>query len=124
MVPAWPGAAFEVVQAERALELAIVLFDAPAQLAEADQFHQRRGLGEVRQPVLDRLGLVGRPLGQQPTQGQFPPAAVGPGGSLAAGVIPAGRTRNARKRERCRPLLARRQISSMPAWARPPRRAG
>jgi site-specific DNA recombinase len=56
----------------------------PAQLAEADQFHQRRGLGEVRQPVLDRLGLVSRPLDQQPTGRQFPPGVVGTGGSLAA----------------------------------------
>jgi site-specific DNA recombinase len=63
----------------------------PTQLAEADQFHQRGGLGQVRQPVLDRLGLVRGPLDQQPTGRQFPPGVVGPGGSLAAWSDP-GRT--------------------------------
>ena len=55
-----PGAALEVVQAGRALELVIVLLDPPAQLAQAGQFNHWRGPGEVRQPVLDRLGLVGQ----------------------------------------------------------------
>jgi site-specific DNA recombinase len=41
----------------------------PAQLAEADQFHQRDVVREVRQLVLDRLGLGGRPFDQQPTHG-------------------------------------------------------
>jgi hypothetical protein len=89
--------------------------DAPAQLAEADQLHHRDIVREARQPVLDRLGLAGRPFDQQPTHGQLPPSAVGTCGGLAAWVPPAGRTRRARKRERCRPLLPRRQISSMPA---------
>jgi hypothetical protein len=60
MMPARPGAALEVVQAGRALELVIVLLDPPSQLAQAGQFNHWRGPGEVRQPVLDRLGLVGQ----------------------------------------------------------------
>jgi hypothetical protein len=36
-VPAGPGAAFEVVEAESGFQFAVVVFDAPAGFAEADQ---------------------------------------------------------------------------------------
>jgi hypothetical protein len=62
--------------------------DAPAQLAEADQLHHRDIVREARQPVLDRLGLAGRPFDQQPTHGQLPPSAVGTCGGLAAWGAP------------------------------------
>jgi len=58
--------------------------DGPAQLAQADQLHQRGRLGQVGQPVLDRLGLVGGPFDQQPTGRQLPASPVGTGGGLAA----------------------------------------
>src|SRR4029453_6968681 len=41
-------------------------------------------LRAVRQPVLDRLGLVGWPFDQQPADRQLPPDAVGTGGGLSA----------------------------------------
>jgi site-specific DNA recombinase len=44
---------------------------APAQPGQADQFHQRGGLGQVRQPVLGRLGLPGWPFDQQPAHRQL-----------------------------------------------------
>ena len=37
VVPAWVGAAFEVIQAERVFELAVVMLDPPAQLGQADE---------------------------------------------------------------------------------------
>jgi hypothetical protein len=53
----------------------------PAQLAQPDQPHDRGRLGQVRQPVLDRLSLVGGPIHQQPTGRQLPPAALGAAGA-------------------------------------------
>ena len=38
----------------------------PTRPGQADQVHQRGGLGQVGQPILGRLGLAGRPLDQQP----------------------------------------------------------
>src|SRR5450756_510846 len=57
VVPAAKRAPLEVIEAERVLELAVVLRDAPAQLGEAHQLEQRRLRGQVGQPVLDGLGL-------------------------------------------------------------------
>lgn len=65
-VPAGPGASFIVVQAQAGFEFAVVVFDAPADLAESDQILQGGVGGQIRQPVLDRLGFIRRPLGDQP----------------------------------------------------------
>ena len=43
----------------------------PAQPGQPHQVHQRGGLGQVRQPILGRLGLADRPLGQQPAHRQL-----------------------------------------------------
>src|ERR1700739_5028063 len=62
MLPAQPLAAFIMVQAEFFFQFAIVLFDAPADLGDADQTAQSQWLSpELGQPVLGELGLVLRP---------------------------------------------------------------
>jgi hypothetical protein len=71
VVPARPGAAFEVVEAERVFELAVVLLDAPAQLRELDKLLQRRVGGEVADPVVGRGVRVGGRFGEQPADGQL-----------------------------------------------------
>jgi hypothetical protein len=80
VVPAAVAAAFEVVEAERVLELAVVVFDAPAQLAHLHQFGQRRVGGQPGQPVVGGLVGIGGPFGQQPADGQL---AASVGGSAA-----------------------------------------
>src|SRR3954452_19677602 len=42
VMPAAVGAAFEVIEAERVFEFAVVVLDAPAELAEPDQLGQGR----------------------------------------------------------------------------------
>lgn len=42
VVPAEPGAAFEVVEAQGDFEFAVVVLDAPAEFREADEFVDRR----------------------------------------------------------------------------------
>jgi hypothetical protein len=74
VVPAREGAALEVVQPQRVLQLPIVVFHSPAQLGQVDQPLQQ-GVGrEVREPVLDRLGFAVGPLDQQPAHRQLPTA--------------------------------------------------
>ncbi len=46
-MPADPGAAFEVVEAEAGFEFAVVVFDAPAAFREVDQVGQGRVGGQV-----------------------------------------------------------------------------
>ena len=60
------GAAFVVIQAEALLEFAVVVLDAPAELREPNERHERRVGGQVREPVLDRLVLALGPFGEQP----------------------------------------------------------
>ena len=69
-------AAFVVIKAEALLELAVVVLNAPAQLREADQGHDRRLGREVGEPVLDRLVLALRPFSEQPPLGQHPVAVA------------------------------------------------
>lgn len=64
------GPAFVVIEAEALLEFSIVVLDAPAQLGQYDEPLERGLGGQVRQPVLDRFVLAGRPLGQQPALGE------------------------------------------------------
>ena len=78
MVPAAPGAALEVVQAEAVLEFAVVVFDAPAHLGPPDQVGDWGGGGQVRYPVVRRSVLAVRPFHQQGLGGQHsvPPVAA------------------------------------------------
>ncbi len=71
MVPAGPCPALEVGQAQGLFHLAVVVLDAPAELGESDQGGQRGVGGQVGEPELDRPGLGGGPLGQEPALGQF-----------------------------------------------------
>ena len=64
MRPALIGAAFEVIEAEIVLELAILLFDGPAAPRERDQVDERRGRREMEQVVLADVG--GRAFAEQP----------------------------------------------------------
>jgi hypothetical protein len=67
--PADPGAAFEVVEAEAGLQLAVVVFDAPPAFRQMDQVAQGRIGGQVAQPVVAGFVLAGRPLHEQATGG-------------------------------------------------------
>src|SRR5437763_906542 len=66
VVPAAVGAAFEVIQAERVLELAVVVLDPPAHLPQPHEVLQLGIGGEVGEPVLGWLISLGGPLAQQP----------------------------------------------------------
>jgi hypothetical protein len=72
MRPALIGAAFEVIEAEVVLQLAILLLDGPAAARERDQVDERRRRGEVQQVVLADVGR--RAFAEQPA---FAAAAVG-----------------------------------------------
>jgi hypothetical protein len=66
VVPAKPGPAFVVVQAELAFELLVVELHLPAHACES---REPLGLGvgwEVRDPVVGRLVLAVGPFGDQP----------------------------------------------------------
>lgn len=83
VVPAGPGPAFEVVQAQAVLEFAVVVLDAPADFGQTDQVGDRDVGRQAGQPVFGgSLGVFG-PLDQQPAVGQdaVPPALFGRGGS-------------------------------------------
>ena len=77
VVPAAVGAAFEVVEAERVFELAVVVLDAPAKLGQAHERLEVGVLGEVGEPVLDGFWLLGRPLADQPADRQLFAGLVG-----------------------------------------------
>jgi hypothetical protein len=88
-VPAGERAAFEVVQAEAGLELAVVVFDPPANLRQTDEFGQRGVIVHVGQPVVGGLVGVGGPFDEQP------PGWQGPSGLRGMSRL-AGRTLKAR----------------------------
>ena len=77
-VPAGVGAAFEVVEAEAGFEFWVVVFDAPADLGQADEFGQGNVVVEVGEPVVGGFGGVVGPLGEQPTGGQVFKAGSSP----------------------------------------------
>ena len=52
VVPAEPGAAFEVVETEDVFEFSVVVFDTPANLAQADEFGDGGVGGQGGQPVV------------------------------------------------------------------------
>ena len=66
VVPACPGAAFVVVEAELAFQLFVVEFDLPAHPGEPGELFGLGVWGEVRDPVVGRLGLPEWPLSDQP----------------------------------------------------------
>src|SRR5437660_6405611 len=71
VVPAAVGAAFEVIQAERVLELAVVVLDPPAHLPQPHEVLQLGIGGEVGEPVLGWLTSLG---------GALPPPPAHPAG--------------------------------------------
>src|SRR5579859_7642747 len=77
VVPAVEAAAFEVVEAERVFEFAVVVLDAPSQLREAHELLERRVSGEVGEPILDGLVAARGPLGEQPALGQLAAGVCG-----------------------------------------------
>ena len=97
VIPAEPGAALVVVQAELALELLVVELDLPPQAGEAGEPLGLGVGGEVREPVIGRLILALGPFDDQP----FLPSR---GGSL----LPLVRGTDAQKTEpRSHPLAVR-----------------
>src|SRR5690349_437445 len=66
MMKATPGTALEMVESQFLLEFLEVALDSPAQLGQPDQLLERRGGGEVGQPVLGGFGGALRPLDEQP----------------------------------------------------------
>ena len=114
VVPAGVAAAFEVVESEAVFEFAVVVFDAPADLGQADQVAQGGVGGQVGQPVVGGFRLAGWPFGQQPAFGQVPSGVRGMSRL-------AGRTRSARNRERIAAVGLRgvlrvpcRQVTTLP----------
>jgi len=60
VMKAAPGAAFEVVETELALEFLVVALDAPTQLREADECRERRRRRHIGEPVfVGRFGVAG-----------------------------------------------------------------
>ena len=71
-VPAGPGAAFEVVQAEAGFEFAVVVFDAPAGFARRTRCGEGGVGGQVGQPVVGGFGCAVGPFGEQRWSGREP----------------------------------------------------
>ncbi|AYC35932.1 hypothetical protein DWG14_00140 [Streptomyces griseorubiginosus] len=72
VVPAGPGAAFEVVESQAVFELAVVMFDPPAHLRPPHQVSDGCGGGQVRHPVARRRVLALRPFDQEVRVGRMP----------------------------------------------------
>ena len=70
MVEAAPAAALEMPEANFLFKLAIISFDAPAQLGCIDQFAEGDTGVQCGKPVFCRLGFVFGPLDQQPLLGR------------------------------------------------------
>ena len=89
-VPAGEGAAFEVVQSQAGLQLAVVVLDPPSDLGQACQFPDGGVLREGGQPVAAGSSASGGHSASSQQAGRLRSAARGMG-------LPAGRTRMARK---------------------------
>ena len=70
MMPAAPGAAFEVIETEFVLQLLVGVFDPPAILDHPDEVLLRRRLGEIGEEKLCWGGSADQPFGDQPAGGQ------------------------------------------------------
>src|SRR6476659_6201195 len=66
VVPASPGAPFEVIQPEFALEFLVVLFDLPACVGQRDELFERPGARRLHEVVLAIVGAGDRPLADEP----------------------------------------------------------
>ncbi len=66
MVEAAPAAAFVMAEPEILLAVAVVALDPPAEPGEMNEALQGGVLGQVREPVLSRLGFVFGPFDQEP----------------------------------------------------------
>lgn len=66
VMEAAPAAALVVPEAELLFQFLVVALDPPAQLGMVDQVGEANVLGQGRQPVLGRFGLVFGPRDQQP----------------------------------------------------------
>jgi hypothetical protein len=86
VVPAAPGAAFEVDQAEAVFEFAVVVLDAPAHLRPPHQVGDRGGGGQVAQPVAGRLWRLFGLLDEQGPQRQHSVPAAASAGLLLGGA--------------------------------------
>ena len=64
-----PATSFIVSQPKLLFEILVVALDAPAHVGRRHQIVQRHGFGQARQIVLERFGIAGRPLDQQPLLG-------------------------------------------------------
>jgi hypothetical protein len=82
VVPAEPGAALVVVEAELALELFVVQLDLPAQPREPGELPGLGGSGQVGQPVVGRLLGALWPFGDQPFLAGRDLLRVGPVGCI------------------------------------------
>ena len=89
VAPDYVGAALEVGEAQGLFHRAVMDIDTSAQFRNAHQRGQRGVNGQVGQSELDRFGLGGGPVGQQPAHGQF--RAVGDLADLSSsGTEPRG----------------------------------
>jgi hypothetical protein len=102
MMEAAPGTALEMIEPQFLLEFLAVALDAPAQLGSPDQLLERRGGGEVGQPILGGFGVAVGPLDEQPL------LAMREGAPVVARW--AARTLTAAKRERIMPAVPSRQV--------------
>ena len=115
VVPADPGAAFVVVEAELALQLLVVELDLPAQPGEAGEPFGLGVGGQVREPVVGRRGPSRRAIRRSATPRgagwAWPSPSCAPRGrarTRTATVIgfPSGPSRKLIVRVRCLPSLA------------------
>ena len=106
-----PAAPLEVVETEFLLELLVIALDPPAQLGQPDEPVDWRVGREAGKPVLGGLGLLLRPLDQQPELGPglgplvipvpWPNPDGGEAGSqLALGSLPPSHLLPSRRRQR------------------------
>lgn len=79
MMPAQPGEAFKMIQAQAVFQLLVVVFDPSTYLALAHQLSNRRAGRQRGESVIRRRIGIGGPLNQQPTQhpGSEPSEFVG-----------------------------------------------
>ena len=80
VVPADPAAAFEMVKSDTGFQFPVVVFDAPADLREANHGGDRGVGGQVGDPVVGGFGSAVGPFGDQPLFGQ--------GAVVVAGDVP------------------------------------
>ena len=116
VVPAGVAAAFEVVEPEAVFEFAVVVFDAPADLGQADQVAQGGVGGQVRQPVVGGFGLAGVAI--RPAASIRAGSRRGCGGCRGWPVARAARgTASASRRSGCVGVLRVpcRQVTTLPA---------